>query len=259
MHFASFIQVSESVQEPEKYYQNNIVNGLNLLAAMRKSNVKTLIFSSSAAVYGEPQSIPIDVDHPKNPLNPYGRSKWIFEQILQDYDRAYGLKSISLRYFNAAGADPGGRLGERHVPETHLIPLVLQVASGRRKNFKIFGNDYLTKDGTCIRDYVHVTDLCEAHLLALNVLLQSGKSNVYNLGNGIGYSVSDVIEAAKQVTGKEISVINSPRRDGDPAVLVADSRRAIEELNWRPKYSDLFAIIKHAWHWECHNPSNRKC
>lgn len=250
MNFASFIQVGESVRDPAKYYRNNLANGLNLIETMLKYKVKALIFSSTAAVYGEPQSIPIDVNHPKNPVNPYGRSKWMFEQILQDYDHAYSLKSICLRYFNAAGADPEGRLGERHDPETHLIPLVLQVASGRKAAIDVFGTDYPTKDGTCIRDYIHVVDLCSAHLLALNALLSEASSNAYNLGNGDGYSVLEVIETAEQVTGKSILVNKSPRRAGDPAVLVADSNRAKQELGWKPQYPDLATIIKHAWQWE---------
>lgn len=250
MHFASFIQVGESVQKPDKYYRNNVANSLNLLDAMVKYNVRNIIFSSTAAVYGEPLYTPIDTDHPKNPVNPYGCSKWFFEQILHDYDRAYGLKSIVLRYFNAAGADPAGRLGENHNPETHLIPLVLQVAAGRRQQIEVFGVDYPTKDGTCVRDYIHVTDLCEAHLLALQKLLAGATSCAYNLGNGTGYSVFEVIQTAVKVTGKKIPVVTSAKRAGDPAILVASSRQAKDELLWRPKYSELATIIEHAWAWE---------
>ncbi len=250
MHFASFIQVNESVRDPAKYYKNNVAAGLNLLEAMRKFNTKALVFSSSASIYGEPQVVPIGIDHPKNPLNPYGRSKLIFENMLHDYDIAYGLKSISLRYFNAAGADPSGLLGERHDPETHLIPLVLQVAAGRRKHIEIFGNDYPTKDGTCIRDYIHVVDLCEAHILALEALLQGYGSAAYNIGNGAGYSVLEVIDAAKRVTGKEIATVLSPRRAGDPGALVADASSIKKAFKWQPKYTDLAAIIRHAWAWE---------
>lgn len=250
MHFASFIQVGESVKDPAKYYTNNVANGLNLLDVMMKYNVNKLIFSSTAAVYGDPIYTPVDIDHPKNPVNPYGRSKWIFEQILQDYSSAYGLNSICLRYFNAAGADPEGRLGGRYEPETHLIPLVLQVASGRRESINVFGNDYPTKDGTCIRDYIHVNDLCSAHLLALSKLFNGASTSAYNLGNGLGFSVLEVISAAEKVTGKKISAKMCPRREGDPAILIADSNRAKNELLWRPQYSDLEIIIKHAWQWE---------
>lgn len=250
MHFASFIQVGESVKEPAKYYANNVTNTLNLLDAMVAHDVKRFIFSSSAAVYGEPIRVPIDEDHPKHPLNPYGRTKWMAEQILADYDLAYGLKSVSLRYFNAAGADPEGRLGERHEPETHLIPLVLQAASGRRENVQVFGRDYDTPDGTCIRDYVHVADLCEAHHLALERLLDGAGSAAYNLGNGNGFSVQEVIATAERVTGKAIPVRDVARREGDPARLVADAGLARQELGWRPEYGNIETIVRHAWQWE---------
>jgi UDP-glucose 4-epimerase len=251
MHFASFIEVGESVRLPGKYYQNNVARTLNLLDIMVTHGVKSFIFSSSAAIFGEPHYIPIDEQHPKKPLNPYGLSKWMVEQILADYDRAYGLKSICLRYFNAAGADPDGQLGERHQPETHLIPLVLQTASGRRETISVFGQDYDTPDGTCIRDYIHVYDLCQAHLLALQQLLSGGESAVYNLGNGTGFSVNQVIEIAMEVTGKPIPVHVEERRAGDPARLVADARLARQMLGWQPQYADLKTIITHAWHWEC--------
>lgn len=250
MHFASYIQVGESVQHPDKYYLNNFTNTLNLLNAMVKSKVNHFIFSSTAAVFGEPEYVPIDEEHVKNPLNPYGRSKWMVEQVLADYERAYGLKSVCLRYFNAAGADPEGLLGERHEPETHLIPLVLQAISGRRSNITVFGRDYDTPDGTCIRDYIHIVDLCSAHLLALNKLIETKKSKRYNLGNGAGFSVQEVIAAAEKVTGKSITITEGARREGDPARLVADSALARNELNWVPVYADLESIISHAWHWE---------
>lgn len=251
MHFASFIQVGESVKEPAKYYENNVTNTLNLLDAMVAHGIKRFIFSSSAAVYGNPITVPIPEDHPKHPINPYGRTKWMVEQILDDYDRAYGLKSVSLRYFNAAGADPGGQLGERHEPETHLIPLILRAASGRAPDIKVFGRDYDTPDGTCVRDYVHVADLCDAHRLALDHLLNGGVSAVYNLGNGNGFSVAEVIAATERVTQRNIPVTDAARREGDPPRLVANATRARAELGWQPQFNELDAIIAHAWAWEC--------
>jgi UDP-glucose 4-epimerase len=250
MHFAAFIQVGESVQEPAKYYHNNVANTLVLLDKMREHHINKFIFSSTAAIFGEPQYVPIDENHPKTPLNPYGRTKWILEQILQDYDVAYGLKSICLRYFNACGADPAGRAGECHEPETHLVPLVLQAASGKRDSIKVFGRDYDTPDGTCLRDYIHVSDLCQAHLLALESLLKGSVSAQYNLGNGNGFSVQEVIDVAKQVTQREIKIIDAPRRAGDPARLIADSSKAKKELGWKTQYADLATIIEHAWAWE---------
>lgn len=250
MHFASYIQVGESVQHPDKYYLNNFTNTLNLLNAMVKHQVKHFIFSSTAAVFGEPEYVPIDEVHAKNPLNPYGRSKWMVEQVLADYERAYGLKSVCLRYFNAAGADPSGLLGERHEPETHLIPLVLQALSGRRPHISVFGRDYDTPDGTCIRDYIHIVDLCSAHLLALQKLMEIGESMRFNLGNGEGFSVQQVIAAAERVTGQKIKIVEGPRREGDPARLVADATLAKKVLGWQPVYTDLETIIAHAWQWE---------
>lgn len=250
MHFAAHIEVGESVNNPSKYYRNNFSNAQNLLDAMVGHGVDMFIFSSTAALFGEPRYTPIDECHAVHPINPYGRSKWMVEQLLKDYEKAYGLKSMALRYFNAAGADPHGRLGERHDPETHLIPLVLQTASGRRRHISLFGTDYDTPDGTCIRDYIHVHDLCQAHLLALQRLIEGKSSARYNLGNGQGYSVKEVIEAAKMVTHKPISVIISERRSGDPARLVADSKRAKIELGWQPRYADLDTIVAHAWRWE---------
>ena len=250
MHFASFIQVGESVQHPAKYYQNNVVNTLNLLGAMQAFGVRRFIFSSTAATFGEPQYTPIDERHPQQPINPYGRTKLMVEQALAYYDKAYGIKSVCLRYFNAAGADPDGQLGERHDPETHLIPLVLQAASGRRPHINVFGRDYDTPDATCIRDYIHIADLCEAHWLALQSLMAGGGSQAYNLGNGNGFSVQEVIDTACRVTGRAIKVVDGPRRAGDPARLVADSRLARKKLGWQPRYSDLSTIIEHAWKWE---------
>ena len=250
MHFASFIEVGESILAPSKYYFNNVTNTQNLLDAMVKHGVLNFIFSSTAAIFGEPQYVPIDEKHLMNPINPYGRTKLIVEQMLADYDRAYGLKSVALRYFNAAGADPETRIGERHIPESHLIPLVLQAASGRRDSISIFGQDYDTPDGTCIRDYIHICDLCEAHLLAIKALQSSNKSAAYNLGNGNGFSVKEVIDTAKQVTGRDITVVAAERRVGDPARLVADAELARKELIWEPAFSSLETIIKHAWLWE---------
>ncbi|TAK60506.1 UDP-glucose 4-epimerase GalE [Methylobacter sp.] len=250
MHFASFIQVGESMQDPAKYYQNNFVNTLNLLNAMRTYGVDKFIFSSTAAIFGEPEYTPIDEAHPKRPINPYGWSKLMVEQALADYDRAYGLKSVCLRYFNAAGAHPDGLLGERHDPETHLIPLVLQAASGRRPHITVFGRDYDTPDGTCIRDYIHILDLAEAHWLALQYLQSAGETAAFNLGNGNGYSVESVIQTAERVTGKTITVQESQRRQGDPARLVANATKIKQELGWQPTYADLDAIVEHAWRWE---------
>lgn len=250
MHFGAFIQVGESVKEPSKYYLNNFTHTQNLLDVMIRHNCKKFIFSSTAAIYGEPHYVPIDLNHPKNPINPYGRSKWMVEQILEDYDIAYGLKSISLRYFNVAGADPLCRLGPRHQPVTHLIPLVLRAASGRNPDIKVYGRDYDTPDGTCIRDYIHVVDLCQAHLLALKHLDAVAQSAQFNLGNGNGFSVQEVIDTVIKVTGKPIHITEAPRRLGDPARLVADSSAAIRELGWKPQYPDLTHIIEHAWAWE---------
>jgi UDP-glucose 4-epimerase len=250
MHFASFIQVGESVLHPDKYYQNNFVNTLTLLDAMLAQGVKRFIFSSTAATFGEPQYTPIDEAHAQQPINPYGRTKLMVEQLLADYDKAYGMKSVCLRYFNAAGADPDGQLGERHDPETHLIPLVLQAASGRRPHISVFGRDYDTPDGTCIRDYIHIQDLCSAHWLALQSLMNGADSQAYNLGNGNGFSVQEVIDTAGQVTGRKIPVVDAMRREGDPARLVADSTLARKQLGWKPQYADLGTIIEHAWKWE---------
>ena len=250
MHFASCIQVGESVADPGKYYANNVSNTITLLNAMQRHGVRQFVFSSTAATFGEPQYTPIDERHPQQPINPYGRTKWMIEQALADYEQAYGLQSVCLRYFNAACAHPDGLLGERHEPETHLIPLVLQAASGRRSHISVFGRDYDTPDGTCIRDYIHVMDLADAHWLALEYLAAGGRSTAFNLGNGDGYSVQQVIDVARQVTGRAIPVQEGPRRAGDPARLVADAARAREVLGWRPHRTGLVDIVRDAWHWE---------
>lgn len=250
MHFAAHMEVRESVENPAKYYANNVANTLTLLDAMRAHGVNHLVFSSSAAIFGEPRQPRIDENHARAPINPYGRTKLMVEEILRDYDAAYGLKSMCLRYFNAAGADPDGEIGESHEPETHLIPLVLRAASGRRGNVTVFGEDYDTPDGTCIRDYIHVNDLCDAHLLALRALWNGASSAAYNLGNGNGFSVREVIDAAEAVTGAGIPVAHGPRRKGDPARLVSDSTRARVELGWNPRHAELETIVSHAWQWE---------
>jgi UDP-glucose 4-epimerase len=223
---------------------------------MVSSNVKNIVFSSTAAIFGEPKYIPIDEKHSKAPLSPYGRTKLAIEHMLGDYEAAYGIRSIVLRYFNAAGCDPDAKIGERHMPETHLIPIVLQVASGRRKDVSIYGTDYHTPDGTCIRDYIHVLDLCEAHILSLNWLLSGGISKCYNLGNGSGFSVKEVIDAVVKVTGKSVQTIDAEKRSGDPEVLVSDSLLIQQELGWVPKYSSLETLVDHAWRWEIQE--NRK-
>jgi UDP-glucose 4-epimerase len=250
MHFASYIEVGESVIDPGKYFRNNFSNTLNLLDAMVRHDVKNFIFSSTAAIFGEPDYVPIDEKHPKKPINPYGKSKLMVEQALDDYEKAHGLQSVCLRYFNAAGADPDGELGERHNPETHLVPLILQAASGRRDAISIFGRDYSTADGSCVRDYIHIVDLCSAHLIALTKLVKGSGSKRYNLGNGNGFSVIEVIEVVKKVTSRSFNVIEAERRPGDPATLVADSTLARSELNWVPEYDDLSVITQHAWEWE---------
>lgn len=250
MHFAAFIEVGESVQHPEKYYANNAAKSICLLEAMARNKVKNFIFSSTAAVYGEPEQVPVTESHPRRPINAYGNSKYMVEQVLEEMARENKLRYISLRYFNAAGAHPDGILGERHDPESHLVPLVLQAASGRRDSISVFGRDYDTADGTAVRDYIHIMDLCNAHLLALHHLKGKGQSGVYNLGNGAGFSVQQVIDVAREVTGVDFEVIDAPRRPGDSAVLVADSRKARQELGWKPGYPDLETIVRHAWAWE---------
>ncbi|MFA6185121.1 MAG: UDP-glucose 4-epimerase GalE [Candidatus Shapirobacteria bacterium] len=249
LHFAAFIEVGESVKDPQKYYKNNVANTLNLFQVMLENDVKKIIFSSTAATFGNPQYSPIDEKHLQIPINPYGQAKLMVEKILADYDVAYGLKYVALRYFNACGADLDGEIGENHNPESHLIPLILDAALGKREDIKIFGTDYPTTDGTCIRDYVHVTDLAQAHILALKKLIDGGESDSFNLGNGSGFSVKQVIEVAKKVTGVDFKVTEVDRRAGDPPELIADSKKAREILKWEPKYFDLETIISSAWNW----------
>lgn len=249
MHFAAYAYVGESVEDPGKYYRNNVAGTLTLLEALRDQAIDRFIFSSTCATYGIPQHIPISETHPQQPINPYGASKLMIERMLRDFDVAHGLRSIALRYFNAAGADPEGDIGEAHDPETHLLPLVLDVAGGRRSAITVYGDDYDTPDGTCIRDYIHVTDLAQAHVLALQALEQRAAGAVYNLGNGQGFSVREVIDRARQVTGRDIPVTLGPRRPGDPSRLVGDATRIQRELNWRPAYADLDTILETAWGW----------
>lgn len=249
MHFAAFIAVGESVADPGRYYRNNVVGTLTLLEAMVAASVKQLVFSSTCALYGNPKFIPITEDHPQDPISPYASSKQMVERILADFDTAYGLKSVRFRYFNAAGADPGGLLGEDHQPETHLIPLVLLAALGRGESLSILGTDYPTSDGTCVRDYIHVSDLAQAHVLGLKYLQTGGASDVFNLGNGSGFSVREVIAAAQQVTQTTIQVVERDRRPGDPPILVGSSEKARKVLHWQPQYADLNQILTHAWRW----------
>ncbi|WP_019505254.1 UDP-glucose 4-epimerase GalE [Pleurocapsa sp. PCC 7319] len=249
MHFAAYAYVGESVTQPAKYYQNNVVGTLTLLEAMVEADINKFVFSSTCATYGVPETVPIIEEQPQNPINPYGKTKLMVEQILQDFDLAYNFRSVCLRYFNAAGADPEGMLGEDHTPETHLIPLVLQTALGHRESISIYGIDYDTTDGSCIRDYIHVTDLAQAHILALKYLLNGGSSDMFNLGNGNGFSVKQVIETARQVTQKEIKATECDRRAGDPPILVGSGEKAKQILGWKPQYPGLEDIITHAWQW----------
>jgi UDP-glucose 4-epimerase len=249
MHFAAFIAVGESVAEPARYYHNNVIGTLTLLEAMLAANVNKFVFSSTCAIYGMPKEIPMTETHPRDALSPYAASKDMVERILSDFDPAHGLKSVAFRYFNASGADPSGLLGEDHNPETHLIPLALLTALGKRDSLSVFGTDYPTPDGTALRDYIHVCDLADAHVLGLEYLLKGGSSNVFNLGNGNGFSVREVIETAKKVTGRDIPFKECPRRAGDAPILVGSAQKAKETLGWQPKYADLATIIGHAWQW----------
>jgi UDP-arabinose 4-epimerase len=249
MHFAAHAYVGESVTDPGKYYRNNVAGTLALLEAMRDHGIDKLVFSSTCATYGVPQRLPLTEDHPQQPINPYGATKLMVERMLADFDAAHGLRSTCLRYFNAAGADPDGEIGECHDPETHLIPLVLDAAAGIRSHITIHGDDYETPDGTCVRDYIHVSDLADAHVLALRALEQGGASTAYNLGNGRGFSVREVIDSARRITGRDIPVVVGERRPGDPPVLVGDAGRVRGELGWQPRHAQLDAIIGSAWHW----------
>lgn len=249
-NFAAFIEVGESVKDPEKYYLNNVGNTLNLLSVMRKYGVNKIIFSSTAATFGMPEYVPIDENHPQNPINPYGRTKLMIENIFKDFDTAYGLKFVVFRYFNACGADKDGEIGEWHEPESHLIPILMEVAMGKRDFFQLNGTDYATEDGTCVRDYVHVEDLANAHLLGLRYLLDGGESRFYNLGCGKEYSNKQVMETVKKISAVNFKVVYGPRREGDPDKLLASSEKIKLELGWSPVYDSLEEIIKTAWNWE---------
>ena len=249
MHFAAYIAVGESVKQPAKYYKNNVSSTLNLLEAMLAAGINKFVFSSTCAVYGMPKEIPMTENHPHDPLSPYAASKDMVERILADFDPAFGLKSVAFRYFNASGAEPSGNLGEDHEPETHLIPLALLTALGKREKLYIFGTDYDTPDGTAVRDYIHVNDLASAHVLGLEYLLKGGDSEVFNLGNGNGFSVKEVIETAREVTGLPIPALESDRRPGDAPILVGSSEKARKILGWNPQYADLHQIISDAWQW----------
>ncbi|NNE65366.1 MAG: UDP-glucose 4-epimerase GalE [Pyrinomonadaceae bacterium] len=253
IHFAAFAYVGESVEKPAKYFENNVAKTIALLESLQQSDVKKFVFSSTCASYGEPQYVPIDEKHPQSPTNPYGWSKFMVERILESYDRSYGMKSVALRYFNAAGATES--LGEDHDPETHLIPLVLKTALGQRDSISIFGDDYSTPDGTAIRDYIHVSDLSQAHLKALKYIDRTGNSDVFNLGNGEGYSVKQVIDTSKKITGIAIKTEVAPRRAGDPSRLVADAKKAGTVLGWKPEFPKLEEIIESAWKWHKNFPN----
>jgi UDP-glucose 4-epimerase len=253
VHFAALAYVGESVEHPARYFENNVSQGIHLLGALREAGTRQFIFSSTCATYGEPQYMPLDEQHPQRPVNPYGWSKFVLERVLESYDRAYGMKFVALRYFNAAGATE--TLGEDHKPETHLIPIVLAAAEGKVAHVPVFGGDYPTADGTAVRDYIHVTDLGTAHLLALKHLRAGGQSEFINLGNGKGYSVREVVEAARQVTGREINMQIAARRAGDPAHLIAKADRARDVLGWQPAHPDLADIIGSAWRWRQAHPN----
>lgn len=249
MHFAAYVRVDESISDPAKYYKNNVAKTIVLLDEMLKAGIENFIFSSTAAVYGEPEYLPVDRRHRREPINPYGRTKYMVEQILKDYHTSYDLRYIVFRYFNAAGADPEGRIGY-HEPATHLIPQVLKAASGRRKKFTIYGDNYQTPDGTCIRDYIHINDIVAAHMLGANELLTTGSSETFNLGTGSGYSVKEVVDVARKVTQRDFEVDKAPPRSGDAPILVANYQGALSALGWEPQFSDLETILRDAWLWE---------
>jgi len=250
IHFAASCYVGESVKEPMKYYENNVLCGMNLLGAMFEHNVRYIIFSSTCSVYGNPVETPITEEHPQLPINPYGQTKSLFEDILASYERLHGIRNVCVRYFNAAGDDPDADIGEKHYPETHLIPLTLDAALGLIPRLEIFGTDYNTPDGTCIRDYIHVCDLADAHILCLQYLLDGGPSRAYNLGTGTGYSVKQIVEEAERVTGRNVPHVNSERRAGDPPELVASAEKIKSELGWSPKHSSIDNILSTAWNWQ---------
>jgi len=254
MHFAAYIAVGESVKEPGKYFVNNTLAVLGLMNEMREAGLNKLVFSSTAAIFGEPQYVPIDEKHPKNPTSPYGDSKLMVEKMLDAYDVAHEFRSVCLRYFNACGADPEAQIGEDHDPETHLVPVAILAAMGKRPSLSVFGTDYDTPDGTCVRDYIHVLDLAQAHLLAVRHLRDNGDSRRYNLGNGQGFTVKEVIDSVNRVTGRTVPYEEGPRRAGDPAKLIASSQRVREDWGWQPKYPDLDDIVDHAWNWHRSHP-----
>ncbi|WP_251454610.1 UDP-glucose 4-epimerase GalE [Veillonella intestinalis] len=258
MHFAAHSQVGESMTNPMIYYENNVVGSFQLIEAVRQAGVKYFVFSSTAAVYGEPEVVPIKEDARLAPTNVYGRTKLMIEQMLQDYSNIYGLRYVALRYFNAAGADSSGEIGEDHTPETHLIPLILEAALGKRPNITIFGTDYDTADGTCVRDYIHVNDLASAHILSMEYLRDGGASNYFNLGSGNGFSVKEIVDTTKSVTGVDFPVVISERRAGDPGTLIASSEKAQTVLGWKPTHSDVTQVIKDAWQWHQGHPNGYK-
>ncbi|SUP39814.1 UDP-glucose 4-epimerase GalE [Veillonella criceti] len=258
MHFAAHSQVGESMVNPMIYYENNVVGSFRLIESVRQAGVKYFVFSSTAAVYGEPEEVPIKEDARLAPTNVYGRTKLMIEQMLQDYSNIYGLRYVALRYFNAAGADNSGEIGEDHTPETHLIPLILEAALGKRPNITIFGTDYDTADGTCVRDYIHVNDLASAHILSMEYLRDGGESNYFNLGSGNGFSVKEIVDTTKAVTGIDFSVAIGERRAGDPGTLIASSEKAQTILGWKPVHSDVMQVIKDAWQWHQGHPNGYK-
>ena len=255
LHFAAYTSVGESVQNPQKYYKQNIGKSIAMLEIMNKFDCKMMIFSSTAATFGEPQYVPIDEKHPQSPKNPYGSSKLMLETVLKDYEKAYGLRSVSLRYFNASGADVDGLIGEDHTPETHIIPIVIEQAMGKREKVMVFGDDYDTPDGTCVRDYIHVNDLAKAHLLALDALRKGHKTDFYNMGNGNGFSVLEIIKAVEKVSGKKVNYEIAPRRDGDPAKLIATSEKITKELGFKADFPTVESIIETAWNWHKNHPN----